>query len=277
MTFTSITALPALPADGATGDDFNDPAIAFLEALSTLRTEINTLSGEFADYLNSALTATSTTSLAIGTGSKAFTIGTGYAFTGGQFVRAASRADPSVDYMDGTVLTYTGGVLTISVGSGDNHGSGTHTDWDIGLTIDADLSVYALNGANTDITALEQDVAITENGTIAANSIGFRGLPTTAQSQGSGITLALADAGKAVPNTTGGWTIPANASIAFPVGTTIVLVNNSGSSQNVAITSDTLRLAGTATTGTRAIGQYGIATLYKVASTTWIISGAGVS
>lgn len=143
--------------------------------------------------------------------------------------------------------------------------------------IQTQLNAKAASGANTDITALDQDVTITATGTIAANTIGFRGLPTTGQSQGSGITLALDDAGKAVPNTTGGWTIPANASIAFPVGTTIVLINNSGSSQNCAITSDTLRLAGTATTGTRAIAQYGIATLYKMTSTSWIISGAGVT
>lgn len=143
--------------------------------------------------------------------------------------------------------------------------------------IQTQLAAKAASGANTDITALDQDVTITATGTIAANSLGFRGLPTTGQSQGSTITLALDDAGKAVPNTSGGWTIPANASIAFPVGTTIILINNSGSSQNIAITSDTLRLAGTASTGTRALAQYGIATVYKIASTTWIISGAGVS
>ena len=133
----------------------------------------------------------------------------------------------------------------------------------------------AASGANTDITALDQDVTVTATGTIAADTIGYRGLPQNAQT--GAYTLALSDAGKQVSNTTGGWVIPANASVAFPVGTAIVLYNNSGSSQNVSITSDTLRLAGTTTTGTRPVAAYGLATCVKVASTTWVISGAGVS
>jgi hypothetical protein len=135
----------------------------------------------------------------------------------------------------------------------------------------------AASGANTDITALDQDVTITATGTIAANTIGYRGIPASAQSQGSAITLALSDASGVVANTTGGWVIPANGSVAFPIGTAIVLFNNSGSSQTVSITTDTLRWAGTASTGSRTIAQYGLATVVKVASTTWVISGAGVS
>jgi hypothetical protein len=133
----------------------------------------------------------------------------------------------------------------------------------------------AASGANTDITALDQDITITATGTIAANTLGYRGLPQETKS--SAYTLALADAGKHISITTGGITIPANSSVAFPVGTTIVIYNNSASSQNIAITTDTLRQAGTSNTGTRSLALYGLATLVKVASTTWVISGAGVS
>lgn len=133
----------------------------------------------------------------------------------------------------------------------------------------------AASGANTDITALDQDVTVTATGTIAADSIGYRGLPQNAQT--GAYTLALSDAGKQISNTTGGFVIPANASVAFPVGTTIVLYNNSGTSQTVSITSDTLRLAGTSTTGSRTLALYGLATCVKVGSTTWVISGAGLS
>ena len=135
----------------------------------------------------------------------------------------------------------------------------------------------AASGANTDITSLQQSVAVAASGTIAANSIGFRGIPASAQSQGSAITLALSDAAEVVPNTSGGWVIPANGSVAFPVGTAIVLFNNSGSAQSVSITTDTLRWAGTTSTGTRTLGAYGLATVLKVTSTVWVISGAGVS
>lgn len=141
--------------------------------------------------------------------------------------------------------------------------------------IQTQLNAKAASGANTDITALDQDVTITATGTIAADSIGYRGLPQNAQT--GAYTLTLSDAGKQVSNTTGGWVIPANASVAFPVGTAIALYNNSGSNQTISITSDTLRQAGTANTGSRTLAQYGLATCTKVSSTTWVISGAGLS
>jgi hypothetical protein len=130
----------------------------------------------------------------------------------------------------------------------------------------------AASGVNTDITALDQDVAVTATGTIAATSIGYRGLPQNAQT--AGYTLALADAGKHISITTGGIIIPANGSVAFPIGTTIVLFNNNGSNtQAITITTDTLRLAGSTSTGARTLAVYGLATCVKVASTTWVVSG----
>ena len=145
----------------------------------------------------------------------------------------------------------------------------------VSSAIQTQLNAKAASGANTDITALDQDVTITATGTIAANSIGYRGLPQNSQT--ASYTLALADAGKHISITTGGVVIPANSSIAFPVGTAIVVFNDSGTSQNISITTDTLRQAGTANTGTRTLAQYGLATCVKVASTTWVISGAGVN
>ena len=129
----------------------------------------------------------------------------------------------------------------------------------------------AASGANTDITALDQDVTITATGTIAADTIGYRGLPQNSQT--ASYTLALSDAGKHISITTGGVVIPANSSIAFPVGTTIVLFNNSGSTQTLSITTDTLRQAGTTNTGSRTLAAYGLATCVKVASTTWVVIG----
>jgi len=137
------------------------------------------------------------------------------------------------------------------------------------------LSGKAAAGANTDITSLKQDVAIAASGTISADSIGLRGIPQNAQT--GAYTLVLADAGKHVSITTGGVVIPANGSVAFPVGTAISIYNNSGSSQTISITTDTLRQAGTANTGSRTLAQYGLVTCIKVSSTTWVISGAGIS
>lgn len=137
--------------------------------------------------------------------------------------------------------------------------------------IQTQLNAKASSGANTDITALDQDVTITATGTIAADTIGYRGLPQNSQT--SSYTLALSDAGKHISITTGGVVIPANSSIAFPVGTAIVLFNNSGSTQTLSITTDTLRQAGTTNTGSRTLAAYGLATCVKVASTTWVVSG----
>jgi hypothetical protein len=45
----------------------------------------------------------------------------------------------------------------------------------------------------------------------------------------------------------------------------------------IAITSDTMRLAGAGTTGSRTLAADGIATAIKIASTEWLISGTGLT
>jgi hypothetical protein len=141
----------------------------------------------------------------------------------------------------------------------------------VSSAIQTQLNAKAASGANTDITALDQDVTVTATGTVAADTIGYRGLPQNSQT--ASYTLALSDAGKHISITTGGVVIPANGSVAFPVGSTIVIYNNSGSTQTISITTDTLRQAGTTNTGSRTLAVYGLATCVKVASTTWVISG----
>lgn len=104
-----------------------------------------------------------------------------------------------------------------------------------------------------------------------ADAVGYKGLPQNART--SAYTLALSDIGKHISITTGGVVIPANASVAFPIGATIVVYNNSASTQAISITTDTLRLAGTATTGTRTLAQRGLATCVKVTATEWVVTG----
>ena len=182
----------------------------------------------------------------------------------------------SINVSGGTTgLTATGGPVT---SSGTITLAGTLVVAN-GGTGAADVTNARLNlsaaksGANTDITSLQDGTTIAAGGTIAANSIGTRGLVLSAQTQGVLITLALTSAGKRVANTTGGWAIPANASVAFPTDTVIALYNNSASTQTVAITTDTLRWSGTASTGTRTVAAYGWCWLTKVAATEWSASG----
>jgi hypothetical protein len=87
----------------------------------------------------------------------------------------------------------------------------------------------------------------------------------------------LTDAGQGIA-TTAGVTVPANATIAFAIGDAVVIHNSS--TANITITQSagvTLRLAGTATTGNRALAQRGLATLLKVGNDEWVASGMGIS
>lgn len=102
-------------------------------------------------------------------------------------------------------------------------------------------------------------------------------------SQSGAYTLVLSDAGKHIlhpsaDTTPRTFTIPANGSVAFPVGTAITFVNqDSAGSLTIAITTDTMRLAGTGSTGSRTLAANGVATALKLTSTEWIISGTGIT
>lgn len=188
-------------------------------------------------------------------------------FTAATAASARSTISAAASGANSDITSLTGLTTPLSVAQG---GTGATTAGSALTNLGA-----AASGANTDITALDQDVTITATGTIAAGTLGYRGLPQNSQT--GAYTLALSDAGKHISITTGGVVIPANSSVAFPVGTAIALYNDSGSNQTISITTDTLRLAGTTSTTSRTLAQYGLATCVKVASTTWVISGAGLS
>ncbi len=102
-------------------------------------------------------------------------------------------------------------------------------------------------------------------------------------SQSAAYTLVLSDANKHIlhpsaDTTPRTFTIPANSSVAFPIGTAVTFVNQNGAGAvTIAITSDTMRLAGVGTTGSRALAANGMATALKITSTEWLISGTGLS
>ena len=111
----------------------------------------------------------------------------------------------------------------------------------------------------------------------AATGAGYMGIPQNATTTGAA-TIAATDAGKHIYSTaTRTLTIPANSSVALPVGTTITFIAGSGATVTIAITTDTMYLAGPGTTGSRTLAAFGMATAVKIASTTWIISGNGLT
>jgi hypothetical protein len=73
----------------------------------------------------------STTSFAIGTGSKAFTTQAGLAYQVGNYVRASSAAG-GANFMEGNVTAYSGTTLTINITKVG--GTGTHTDWNFSIS-----------------------------------------------------------------------------------------------------------------------------------------------
>jgi len=112
------------------------------------------------------------------------------------------------------------------------------------------------------------------------DSVGFRNVPLNSQS--AAYTTVLADSGKVIfhPSTDANartFTIDSNANVAYPVGTALTFINMTSEAVTIAITSDTMYLSSAGTTGSRTLAQYGSATAIKMTSTTWLISGSGLT
>jgi hypothetical protein len=119
--------------------------------------------------------------------------------------------------------------------------------------------------------------ACTVDGT---DAVGFRNIPISSKS--AAYTTVLADSGKVIfhPSTDANartFTIDSNANVAYPLGTAITFINMTSQVVTIAITSDTMYLSSSGTTGSRTLAQYGSATAIKMTSTTWLISGSGIS
>lgn len=129
----------------------------------------------------------------------------------------------------------------------------------------------------TNKTISGADNTLTVDGT---TSVGFRSIPQNSQS--AAYTLVLTDSGKHIfhPSTDANartFTIPANSSVAYPIGTAVTFVNMTSQVVTIAITTDTLTLSPAGTSGSRSLAQYGSATALKIAATQWLISGSGLT
>ena len=112
-------------------------------------------------------------------------------------------------------------------------------------------------------------------------AVGFRTIPQNSQS--AAYTLVLDDSGRHIfhpsaDTTARTFTIPANSSVAYPIGTAITFINQNGAGVvTIAITTDTMRLSPAGTTGSRTLAANGSATAIKVTATEWLISGSGLT
>lgn len=114
-----------------------------------------------------------------------------------------------------------------------------------------------------------------------AGEVGFRNIPQNIRS--AAYTALASDAGKhllhpSADTTARIFTIDSNANVPYEVGTVITFVNQNGAGTlTISLTSDTMRLAGAGTTGSRTLAANGVATALKITSTEWIISGTGLT
>lgn len=149
-----------------------------------------------------------------------------------------------------------------------------------GLTATTDNFIQSKSSAWASRTVAQVSADLQGTGLIS-DAVGFRTVPQNSQS--TAYTAVAADAGKHIlhpsaDTTARVFTIPANSSVAYPIGTAITFVNqNSGGVITISITTDTMRLAGAGTTGSRTLAANGIATALKITSTEWIISGTGLT
>lgn len=126
---------------------------------------------------------------------------------------------------------------------------------------------------------LVQNSNLTVPDDAATTEIGYINIPQNSQS--TNYTAVIADRGTHLFHPVGDnnprtFTIPANSSVAFAIGTAITFVNKINT-LTIAITTDTLTWAEDGSTGSRTLAANGMATALKITSTEWLISGTGLS
>ena len=172
----------------------------------------------------------------------------------------------------GTVNLATGVTGTLAVANG---GTGVTTSTGTGNVVLSTSPTFTTPALGTPASGTLSSCTV--DGT---NLVGFLNIPQNSQS--AAYTLVLADAGKHIFHPSGDanartYTIPANSSVAYTIGTAITFINMTSQVVTIAITTDTMYLSSAGTTGSRSLAQYGSATAVKMTSTTWLISGSGLT
>jgi len=166
-------------------------------------------------------------------------------------------------------------VKVVSTALSNSTGVGTGVVTALGVNVGTAGSVV-VNGGALGTPSSGTLSSCTTDGT---NGVGYINVPQNAQT--GSYTLVAGDAGKHIYHAAAAavatYTIPANASVAYAIGTAVTFINMSTNAVTIAITTDTLYLGGTGTTGSRTLAQYGVATCVKMTSTTWVITGSGLT
>ena len=227
------------------------------------------------------LTATSTTSLAIATGAKTFTIQTGKAFVAGTYGIATSAAN-SANYMHFQVTSYNSGTGALVTDVQDIGGSGTLADWNISISgTRGAVGATGSNGTNgtngTNGAGVPPNLTLTNPATAAtvtfannstqtwvgAYALSFTFTAGTSLTFPTAGTLATLAGAEALTNktyngntlTAGTYTITGAASKTLTFNNTMTLAGTDGQTYTHPAASDTM--AGLATAQTFSKAQRG--------------------
>lgn len=176
----SVTALPTPPSTSSPSS-FDTRADAFLAALPTFQTQTDALAANvFANATDAAANATtastgastattqasaasasaasaiaapgtqatSTTSLAVGSGSKSLTIQASKAYSVGQSIVIADTSAPSSNWMFGQITSYNSGTGALVVNVAASNGSGTTAAWTISISSSPATPTVTVVGAD---------------------------------------------------------------------------------------------------------------------------------
>jgi hypothetical protein len=166
------------------------------------------------------------------------------------------------------------GVPTIGPTNSVLTSNGTIAQWSEDITVNS-ISPFIVNGGLLLNTSLYAPTGPT--GT--ANNVGYIGMPQHGSTTGAlSLFQSYVASGKHIYTTSSRTiTMPRNSETPFEIGTTFVFISGSGATTTIAQNGDTIILAGTGSTGNRTLAPHGMATAVKVASTTWYISGNGLT
>lgn len=118
-------------------------------------------------------TATSSTSVTIGTGTKNFTIETGKAFVANQRLNIADTGNPQTNYMLGDVVSYDSGTGALSVSVDNAQGSGTISNWAMSISTGIGGLIDDANPTLANNLTAGQFSLV--NSTLAVNDVGSTG------------------------------------------------------------------------------------------------------
>jgi hypothetical protein len=262
-TVTSVTGTaPVVSSGGAT------PAISMAAATASVNGYLT--STDWTTFNNKGSGTVTSVSGSGGT--------TGLTLTGGAITTTGTLT------LGGTLAVANGGTGITSFGTGIATFLGTPTSANLAAAVTDEtgsgLLVFATSPSlTTPVLGTPTSGNLSNCTADGTNKVGYLEIPQNAQT--GSYTLVLADSGKSIYHAAAAaaatYTIPANGSVAYALGTTVTFINMSTNNVTIAITTDTLYLAGTGTTGSRTLAQYGVATATKMTSTTWIISGSGLT